>query len=134
MASDKTTADRLINWARWSRSGKSAARTKSMEGRYRPELLRECEEAERRSVSVPVDLRDALAVQRALCPTRGFPVKLRLLLSAEYIYRLDVQQIQGYMRRHGHGGINARDVDGLVSNAVTAAANAIRRSEGSLSR
>ena len=35
---------------------------------------------------------------------------------------------------HGHGGINARDVDGLVSNAVTAAANAIRRPEGSLSR
>ena len=129
MTSDKTTADRLINWARWSRSGKAAARTKSMEGRYRPELLRECEEAERRSVSVPIDIRDALAVQRALCPTRGFPVKVRLLLSAEFIYRLDMPRLQGYMRRHGHGGINARDIDGLVTDAVTAAANAIRRSE-----
>jgi hypothetical protein len=129
MTSDKTTADRLINWARWSRSGKSSARTKSMEGRYRPELLRECEEAERRSVSVPVDLRDALAVQRALCPTRGFPVKLRLLLSAEFIYRLDMPRLQGYMRRHGHGGINARDVDSLVSDAVCAASNAMRRSQ-----
>jgi hypothetical protein len=79
---------------------------------------------------MPIDVRDALLVQRALCPTRGFPVKLRLLLSAEYIYRLDMPKLQGYMRRHGHGGINARAVDSLVSDAVCAAANAIRRSGG----
>ena len=130
MTSDKTTADRLINWARWSRSGKSSARTKSMEGRYRPELLRECEEAERRSASVPIDVRDALLVQRALCPTRGFPVKLRLLLSAEHIYRMDVPKMQGYMRRHGYAGINARDIDRLMADAMTSAQNAIRRSGG----
>ena len=130
MTSDKTTADRLINWARWSRAGKSSGRTKSMEGRYRPELLRECEEAERRSASMPIDIRDALAVQRALCPTRGFPVKLRLLLSAEYIYRMDVPKTQGYMRRHGHGGITSRDIDRLTADAICAAQNAIRRSGG----
>jgi hypothetical protein len=130
MLDDNAIHSRLVNWARWSRSGKSAARAKSMEGRYRPEMLRDGEEEDRRSVSVPVDLRDASAVQRALCPTRGLPVKLRLLLSAEFIYRLDMPRLQGYMRRHGHGGINARDVDGLVIDAVTAAANAIRRSEG----
>jgi hypothetical protein len=129
MLGDKTIHNRLVNWARWSRSGKSSARTQSMEGRYRPEMLRDGEEAERRSASVPIDVRDALAVQRALCPTRGFPVKMRLLLSAEYIYRMDVPKLQGYMRRHGHGGINARDIDGLVTDALTSASNAIRRSE-----
>jgi hypothetical protein len=126
---DKTIHPRLVNWARWSRSGKSSARTKSMEGRYRPEMLREGEEEERRSASVPIDVRDALLVQRALCPTRGFPVKLRLLLSAEYIYRFDMPKLQGYMRRHGHGGINARDIDGLMIGAMTSAASAIRRAE-----
>ena len=130
MLDNKAIHARLVNWARWSRSGSSASRTKSAEGRYRPEHLRDGEEEDRRSASVPIDVRDALAVQRALCPTRGFPVKLRLLLSAEFIYRLDVQQMQGYMRRHGHGGISARDVDSLVSGAVCAAANAIRRSGG----
>jgi hypothetical protein len=129
MTSDKTTADRLINWARWSRAGKSSARTKSMEGRYRPEMLREGEEEERRSASVPIDVRDALLVQRALCPTRGFPVKLRLLLSAEYIYRMDVPHLQGYMRRHGHA-VNARDINDLLSSAMAAAASAVRRSGG----
>ena len=130
MPGDKTTADRLVNWARWSRSGKAAARTKSIEGRYRPEMLREGEEEERRSASMPIDVRDALLVQRSICPTRGFPVKLRLLLSAEYIYRMDVQQMQGYMRRHGHGGINSRAIDALMADAVTSASNAIRRSGG----
>ena len=101
-----------------------------MEGRYRPEMLRDGEEEERRSMSVPLDVRDALLVQRALCPTRGFPVKMRLLLSAEYIYRMDVPKLQGYMRRHGHGGINARDIDSLIVGAVTSAQNAIRRSGG----
>ena len=129
MLDDKATHLRLVNWARWSRSGSSASRTKSMEGRYRPEHLRDGEEEDRRSASVPIDVRYALAVQRALCPTRGFPVKLRLLLSAEFIYRMDVQQMQGYMRRHGHGGINARAVDSLMSDAVCAAANAMRRSQ-----
>lgn len=123
---DKTTHDRLVNWARWSRSGKSSERTKSIEGRYRPELLREGEEEERRSASMPIDVRDALLVQRALCPTRGFPVKLRLVLSAEYILRLDVPRMQGYLRRHGHGA-TARDLDGLLRDAMASAANRVRR-------
>lgn len=127
MADHNSTHLRLVNWARWSRSGKAAARTKSIEGRYRPEILREGEEDERRSASMPIDVRDALLVQRAICPTRGFPVKLRLLLSAEYIYRMDVPKLQGYMRRHGHGGINSRDLDGLLSSAIMSAANSIRR-------
>jgi hypothetical protein len=127
MADHNSTHLRLVNWARWSRSGKAAARTKSIEGRYRPELLREGEEEDRRSASVPIDVRDALLVQRALCPTRGFPVKLRLLLSAEYIYRMDVPKLQGYMRRHGHGGINARDLNDLLSSAILSAANSIKR-------
>ena len=126
---DDKIHNRLVNWARWSRSGKSSARTQSMEGRSRPEMLRDGEEEDRRSVSVPLDVRDALLVQRALCPTRGFPVKLRLLLSAEFIYRMDVPRLQGYLRRHGHGGINARDVDSLMADAVCAASNAMRRSQ-----
>ena len=127
---DDKIHNRLVNWARWSRSGKSSARTQSMEGRYRPEMLRDGEEEDRRSVSVPLDVRDALLVQRALCPTRGFPVKLRLLLSAEHIYRMDVPKMQGYMRRHGYAGINARDIDRLMADAMTSAQNAIRRSGG----
>jgi hypothetical protein len=78
--------------------------------------LCECEEAERRSVSVPVDVRAALAVQRALRPTKDFQVKL--LLSAEIIYLLDAQQAQGYMSRHGHGGINARAIEGLMPGDI----------------
>lgn len=124
---DQSTHDRLVNWARWSRSGRSAAITRSIEGKYRPELLREGELEDRRAVSIPIDVRDALLVQRALCPTRGFPVKLRLVLSAEYIYRLDVQRMQGYLRRHGHGGTNARDIDALTRSAVASAANRLRR-------
>ena len=127
MADHNSTHLRLVNWARWSRSGKSSARTKSIEGRYRPELLREGEEEERRSASMPIDVRDALLVQRAICPTRGFPVKLRLVLSAEYIYRMNVPTMQGYLRRHGHGGINAQDIDALLSSAVMSAANSIKR-------
>jgi hypothetical protein len=127
MVDHNSTHLRLVNWARWSRSGKAAARTKSIEGRYRPELLREGEEEERRSASMPIDVRDALLVQRALCPTRGFPVKLRLLLSAEYIYRMDVPNLQGYMRRHGHGGINSRDINALLSTAILSAGNSIKR-------
>lgn len=132
MGEDKSTHDRLVNWARWSRSGRSAAAARSIEGRYRPELLREGEEEERRSASVPIDIRDALLVQRALCPTRGFPVKLRLVLSAEYILRLDIPRMQGYLRRHGHGGTNARDIDLLTQAAVTSAANSIRRMDARL--
>jgi len=130
MLDNKAIHARLVNWARWSRSGSSASRTKSAEGRYRPEHLRDGEEEDRRSASVPIDVRDALAVQRALCPTRGFPVKLRLLLSAEFIYRMDVPKLQGYMRRHGHGGINSRAIDALMADAICAAQNAIRRSGG----
>jgi len=126
MTDHNSTHPRLVNWARWSRSGKAAARTKSIEGRYRPELLREGEEEDRRSASVPIDVRDALLVQRALCPTRGFPVKLRLLLSAEYIYRMDVPHLQGYMRRHGHA-VNARDLNDLLSSAILSAGNSIKR-------
>lgn len=122
-----STHDRLVNWARWSRSGRAAGVTRSIEGRYRPELLREGEERDRRSASVPIDVRDALLVQRALCPTRGFPTKFRLVLSAEYILRLDIPRMQGYLRRHGYGGTNARDIDALTRAAVASAANAIRR-------
>jgi hypothetical protein len=125
--SEQSTHDRLVNWARWSRSGRAPAVTRSIEGKYRPELLREGELEDRRSVSVPINVRDALLVQRALCPTRGFPVKLRLVLSAEYILRLDVPRMQGYLRRHGHGGTNARDIDALTQQAVAAASNNIRR-------
>lgn len=132
MSEDQSTHDRLVNWARWSRSGRSAAAARSIEGRYRPELLREGEEQDRRTATVPIDIRDALAVQRALCPTRGFPVKLRLVLSAEYILRLDIQRMQGYLRRHGHGGTNARDIDALTRAAVASAANRLRRTDVSL--
>ena len=125
--SELSIHDRLVNWARWSRSGRSAATTRSIEGRYRPELLREGEEADRRAVATPIDIRDALLVQRALCPTRGFPVRLRLVLSAEFILRLDVPRMQGYLRRHGFGGTNARDIDALTRDAICAAANSVRR-------
>jgi hypothetical protein len=46
--------------------------------------------------------------------------------------RLDVQRMQGYLRRHGHGGTNARDIDTLTQAAVTSAANSIRRMDARL--
>jgi hypothetical protein len=122
------THDRLLNWARWSRSGKGGPATCfSAEGRYRPERLTEAEEAERRSAS-PIDARDALLVLRAITPANGFPVRFYLALSAEYIWRLQVPQWQGFMRRHGQS-VQARDIEALVADARIAAKNAIRRRE-----
>lgn len=124
--SDDTHA-RLVNWARWSRSGKGGPATCfSAEGRYRPERLTEAEEAERRNALPPIDSKDALLVLRAITPANGFPRRFYLALTAEYVWRLQIAQWQGFMRRHG-SPVAARDIEALVNDAVCAAGNAIRR-------
>jgi hypothetical protein len=117
---DKTHA-RLVNWARWARSGRGGAQScYSAEGRYRPEGLTE-EVAEERRSAIPIDIRDALAVWEAIRPDNGFPRRLYLALSAEYIFRLERWRFRGYMRRHGEV-LAARSVDDLVAMAVAEAA------------
>ena len=56
-------------------------------------------------------------------------MRLRLLLGAEFVLRLDVRRMQGYLRRHGHGA-TARDLEGLLRDALAAATNSLRRDGG----
>ena len=115
------THARLVNWARWARSGRGGAHTcYSAEGRYRPEGLTE-EGAEERRAAIPIDIRDAIAVWEAIRPDTGFPKRFYLALTAEYIFRLERWRFRGYLRRHGEA-VNARGVDDLVAQAVAEAA------------
>ena len=130
MIDTESTRDRLVNYGRWARAGKApAARCYSIEGRYRPERLTHDEEEDRRAVRpLPIDTRDALLVFRAINPALGrFPVRLHLALAAEFIFRLPPRNWQGYMRRHGHGGIATQDIEGLVALALHAARNSLAR-------
>ncbi|MEN9807217.1 MAG: hypothetical protein RL756_1737 [Pseudomonadota bacterium] len=123
----ESTRDRLVNWARWSRTSRNRLHTCcSIEGRYRPERLTEQEEADRRTADDPIDVRDALAVFRAVNPANGFPVRFTLALSAEFIFRLRPDQFRAYMRRHGEH-VREREYDELVRIAIHAAANALQR-------
>lgn len=128
-AEDSTTHDRLVNWARWARDRPSAMRCYSLEGRYRPEILRGDEEAERRLATVPVDVRDALAVWRAINPANGFPARAAFALAAEYVFRMPPDMFSGYMRRHGFP-VRYRAIDALVNEARHMARNAIKRADG----
>lgn len=124
------TTDRLVNWARWARDrGGRSAHCYSAEGRYRPEKLRGDTEEERRTPLAPIDVRDAMHVYRAIMVQNGFPKRMYLVLTAEFVLRLEVRQFQGYLRRHGHGGVSSRDLEQLVVDAVHAAGNAIRRAD-----
>lgn len=125
----ESTRDRLVNWARWSRSSPHRLHTCcSIEGRYRPERLTEADEVERRTALDPIDVRDALAVFRAINPANGFPVRFTLTLSAEFIFRLSPGQFRAYMRRHGEP-VRDREFDELVRVSIHAAANALQRRE-----
>lgn len=127
-----TTRERLINWGRWSRvSSNRLHRCCSIEGSYRPERLHADEEEDRRATRTMVDVRDALAVFRATNPIHGFPVRLTLTLSAEFIFRMRHEQFRAYMRRHNEI-VRERDYDDLVVQAIHAAANALRRIDGRL--
>lgn len=123
MTDEQSTHDRLVNWARWSRSGLHRLGTcYSAEGRYRPEVLRGDAEAERRTPLDPIDQRDALAVMRALSPAKGFPVRWYLALSARYIWRLDGFEFVGYMRRHKVPvGRSQSEHEMLIADAMRAA-------------
>lgn len=125
-AEDATTHDRLVNWARWARDRPSAMRCYSLEGRYRPEILRGDEETERRLATVPVDVRDALAVWRAINPANGFPARAAFALAAEYVFRMPPDMFSGYMRRHGFR-VRHRALAELVNEARYMARNAIAR-------
>ena len=132
MIDTNATRDRMVNWGRWARSGKApAARCYSIEGRYRPERLTIDEEEDRRTVRpLPIDTRDALLVFRAVNPAiSGFPVRLHLALAAEFVFRLPPRNWQGYMRRHGYGGIPTQEIDALVVSALHAARNVLARRE-----
>jgi len=83
------TADRLENWGRWARSRPAPARTRSLEGRYRPE--RGDLDDERRSPAPDVDALDASRVDRAIAPASGFPIRWSLLLKAHFVIRADRQ-------------------------------------------
>ena len=122
------THARLQNWARWARDRPAVVRCFSLEGRYRPELLRGDEEQERRQASVPVDVRDALLVYRAVNVAHGFPVRAAFTLAAEYVFKMPQEMFSGYMRRHGFP-VRYRALHELVNDARYSARNAIRRAE-----
>lgn len=117
---------RLINWARWSRDRPAVVRCFSLEGRYRPELLRGDEEEERRHASISVDVRDALRVYRAINTAHGFPAREAFTLAAEYVFRFEPQMFGGYMRRHGFP-IRHRELPTLVQAAKLMAHNAMKQ-------
>lgn len=131
MMDARETRSRLVNWARWSRSGRGGPATcMSLEGRYvRPSLLDREDEGAREPKAAPIDTRDALLVYRAINPVNGFPRKWHLALAAEFILRLEQRQFQGYLRRHGCGGTSGRDLAQLVADAVVGAGNAIHRAD-----
>lgn len=123
----ETTRLRIVNWARWARSrggGKGACG--SAEGRYRPEQLRAGEEESRRTPPTPIDNRDALYVLQKISPCNGFPARLYLALTAEYVFHLEPRSFQGYLRRHGCGGVPTQDLAALVADAVLAADRVLR--------
>ena len=120
------THERLVNWARWSRDRPAVVRCYSLEGRYRPELLRGDEEQERRHATVPVDVRDALRVYRAVNVAHGFPARMAFALAAEYVFRMPPEMFAGYMRRHGFP-VRHRALAELVNDARYVARNAIAR-------
>lgn len=121
-----STHERLVNWARWSRDRPAVVRCYSLEGRYRPELLRGDEEQERRHATVPVDVRDALRVYRAVNVAHGFPARMAFALAAEYVFRMPPEMFAGYMRRRGFP-VRHRALAELVNDARYMARNAIAR-------
>ncbi len=119
--------NRLVNWARWSRDRPVTHRAFSVEGRFRPEILRGDEEEERRHASHPVDIRDALLVYRAIVPP-AFPREFAFALAGEFIFRFEPRIFIGYLRRHGIR-VRDRDLHQHVADAVFAAKAAIKRAE-----
>lgn len=81
--------DRLENWGRWARSRPARSRTRSLEGRYRPE--RGDLDDERRTPAPDVDAIDASLVDRAIAPASGFPARWSRLLKSHFVWRADRQ-------------------------------------------
>jgi hypothetical protein len=125
----KWTRERLINWARWSRSGRGGPATCfSIEGRYkRDSLLDREDEGERDPRPAMIDELDALKVYRAVLPIYGFPVRLLHTLSGSYIWRFRGESLRAYLRKNGHTGIRGRDLEALLHEAEIAAHNRISR-------
>lgn len=119
--------ERIVNWARWSRDRPSACRVFSAERRYRPELLREDEEADRRQAPYPIDVRDALRVYRAITRPQ-FPREFALTLAAEFIFRLPPDRFCAYLRRHGLRA-RQRDLRDQVVRSMYSLRNALDRIE-----
>lgn len=135
MSIDRKTVDRVINFAAWARSPRGArlASCMSIEGRYRPEILRGDAEEDRRTASYAVDVRDALVVWRTITPANGFPKRWYLALSARYVMRCVGYDFVGYMRRHGVPvGRSADEHDALVYDALCATRNALERADSRL--
>lgn len=129
---DKPTAARIVNFARWARTPRGAklSACMSIEHRYRPERLHADELDDRRTPAPDIDIRDALHVWRAINPTAGFPVRWYLAISARFILRLDGYQFAGYLRRHRIPVTrNQSEHDRLVKEALSAAKNAIERAD-----
>lgn len=131
MTIDNAIVHRIINFARWARTPRGAALATcySAEWRYRPELLRGDEIADRSEPKPePVDVRDALLVWRAINPVQGFPSRWYMAISARFIFRLQGYPFAGYMRRHGVPVTRNEDEhDRLVYQALCAARNVIER-------
>lgn len=127
MTWDRSTLERVRNWAAWSRAGHGHRATcHSAEGRYQaPSNL------DREPAGGPtIDVRDALHVWRAISPTSGFPRLWFVALSGRFIWGLQGWQFVGYMRRH-HVPVGRSDDehDRLIDQALSAAAAAIVRAD-----
>jgi hypothetical protein len=118
---------RLANWARWARDRRGfAGRCGSVEGRYVAERLAGDTEDDRRTARTPLDVRLALRVFERINPETGkFPAVLYLVLTAEFVHRMQPWEIRGYLRRHGHP-IARHDVDAIVRRAVIEAGRVLR--------
>lgn len=129
---DKTTTERIRNFARWARTprGAKVASCMSIEHRYRPERLVGDEREDRSTPAPDIDVRDALHVWRAINPTAGFPARWYLAISARFILRLSGYEFAGYLRRHRLPVTRNQDEhERLVYEAMCAARNAIERAD-----
>ncbi len=114
----------IETWARWARDrrGVGGGRCRSAEGRYAPERLAGDTEADRRTAREPLDVRLAVNTFKRINPALGdFPALFYLVLTAEYVLRLEPHAMRGYLRRHGHLVARA-DLELLVRRAVAEAA------------
>ena len=115
--------DRLDNWGRWAHERARRGRAMSAEGRYLPERVRGDEEADRRRPSLPIDAADAVLVDAALAPVKGFPMRESRLLKMHYVRRLSDKTVREELRIHVH------DWPGVARYALLMAQNRLTRAE-----